>query len=109
MIANSVDPEEMLRYVASHLDPHVCLKDPLIGRWAEYKSFNSFLASGDFFVCWSGVNLGFLERGFICIKVSGYRFDVFFSFFLNISPRPNYFIFIGYIKTGAGRGFQRTP
>ena len=39
------------------------------------------------------------------------------SFFLNIpwkwnilaSLRPNYFIFIGYLKTGAGRGFERTP
>ena len=43
------------------------------------------------------------------------RFADFISFFLNIpwkwnnlcSLRPNYFIFIGYLKTGAGRGFER--
>ena len=51
----------------------------------------------------TGVDPGFLERGFACIKVyMGVRFAVFISFFL---LRPNYFIFIGYLKTGAERGF----
>ena len=47
----------------------------------------------------------------------GVRFADFISFFLNISGkrnnlislRPNYFIFIAYLKTGAGRGFKQTP
>ena len=63
---------------------------------------------------------GFLERGFICIKVWGFalmiRFD-FISFFSNtpwkwnnlVSPRPNYFIFIGFMKTGRGKGVRANP
>ena len=57
---------------------------------------------------------GFLKRGFIhvCIKVWGVCIADFISFFLNIpwqlnnlvSLRPNYFIFIGYLKTGVGVG-----
>ena len=51
---------------------------------------------------------GVLEKGFICIKVWGVQFADFLSFFLNISwiwnnsvsQRPNYFVFIGYLKTG---------
>ena len=48
------------------------------------------------------------EKGFICIAVCvGGRFTDFISFFLNFpwkgnnlaSVRPNYFIFIGYLKT----------
>ena len=36
-------------------------------------------------------------------KGVGVRFADFISFFLNIPLRLNYFIFIGYLKTGAGR------
>ena len=51
-----------------------------------------------------GANPGFLERAFICIRGRG-RFADFISFFLNlVSLRPNYFIFIGYLKTGGGGG-----
>ena len=32
----------------------------------------------------SGLDQGFLERGFICIKVWGIRFADFISFFLNV-------------------------
>ena len=38
----------------------------------------------------------------------GVYFSDFFSIFLNIL-RPNYFIFIGYLKTGAERGLSETP
>ena len=31
------------------------------------------------------------------------------TFFLEGSLRPNYFIFIGYLKTGAGRGSSEPP
>ena len=57
-------------------------------------------------------------KGFICIAVLGVRFAYGISFFLIISwklnnetsLRPNYFIFIEYLKTGAGSGwFKRTP
>ena len=61
-----------------------------------------------------GADPGFSERGFIYIyKCMGARFADFISFSLNIpwkwnnfvSLRPNYFIFLGYLKTwGAGRG-----
>ena len=56
---------------------------------------------------------GFLERGFICIKVCvcvwGVYFADFISFCLNIpwkwnnlvSLRPNYYIFIGYLNKGS--------
>ena len=61
------------------------------------------------FSCDAGAGPGFLDRGFICEKV-GVRFADFISYFLNIpwkrnnlvSLRPNYFIFIGYLKTGGG-------
>ena len=49
----------------------------------------------------------------------GVRFADFISFYLNIPwkwnnlvlPRPNYFIYIGYLKTvvGEGRGLEQTP
>ena len=55
------------------------------------------------------------KRGSVCIKVEGggVRIDDF----INISLRPNYFIFIGYLKTGGGggggggvgEGLKRTP
>ena len=65
----------------------------------------------------TGTDPGFLERGFIYIKDVGVRFADVISFFLNIprkwnnlvSLRPNYFIFMGYLKTGRGGGFERTP
>ena len=56
-----------------------------------------------------GVDPGFLERGFIYIKVwGGVCLADFISFFLNILWKwrnsvllsPNYFIFIGYLETG---------
>ena len=58
----------------------------------------------------SGADLGFLERGFICIN-GGERGSLadFISFFLNIPLRPNYFIFIGYFKWGTGRGLKQPP
>ena len=61
----------------------------------------------------TGAYPGFMERGFICIKVCvGVRFDDFISFVLNIpwkrnhlaSLRPNDFISIGHLKKGLGRG-----
>ena len=46
-------------------------------------------------------------KGIICIKVGGFCFADFISF---IPQRPNYFIFIGYLKTGGGGGgVMRTP
>ena len=56
-------------------------------------------------------------KGFHIFKVVGIRFADFISFFLNIpwkwnnlvSLRPNYFIFIGYLKTGDGEGVQANP
>ena len=50
-------------------------------------------------------------------KGVGVRFSDFIPFFLNtpwkwnnlVSLRPNYFIFIGYLKTGARRGVQANP
>ena len=71
--------------------------------------------------CWSrssaaGADPEFLERGFICIKGWG-SFADFIWFFLNtpwkwnnlVLLRPNYFIFVGYLKAGTGRGFDPTP
>ena len=69
---------------------------------------------------WTGADPGFLERGFICIKVRGVgSLCWFYPFFLNIlwkwkkfglTQRPNYFIFTGYLKTvGEERGFEPTP
>ena len=63
----------------------------------------------------AGADPGFLERGFICI--SGGRFADLFSFFLHIlwkwnnlvSLRPNYFIFIGYLKIGGKDGGSVEP
>ena len=62
----------------------------------------------------SGVDPGFLGRGFICLKVWGFASADFISFFLNIpipwkwnnlvSLKPNYFIFIRYLKMGGGGG-----
>ena len=57
-------------------------------------------------------------KGFICIKVWGIPFADLSNCFLNspwkwnylVSPRPNYFIFIGYFKTGGQwAGFKPTP
>ena len=57
------------------------------------------------------------EKGIHIYEGVWVRFADFISFFLNIpwkwnnlvSVRPYYFIFIGYLKTGARRGFERTP
>ena len=66
----------------------------------------------------SGADPGFLETGFICIKVLGFALLFSLSHFLKwnylVSLRTNYFISIGYLKTvmgdveGSG-GFKRTP
>ena len=55
-------------------------------------------------------------RGFICINVCGVgvRFTDYISLFLNIprkcnNLRPNYFIFIGYLKTGGHEGGPNEP
>ena len=81
---------------------------------------------------WKGglyVDAWFLERGFVCgSRISGKgvrmykgvgraRFANFISFFLNIpwkwnnlvTVRPNYFIFVGYFKTGGREGVQANP
>ena len=42
-------------------------------------------------------------------KGVGGCFVDFISFLLNISMRPNYYIFLGYLKTGRGGEFERTP
>ena len=63
----------------------------------------------------TGADPGFLGRGFICINWGWGRFADFISSFLNIpgkcnnlvSLRPNYFISIGYLKTGGGGGGGR--
>ena len=73
----------------------------------------------DLYVSITGADPGLLEKGFICIK--GWCFAALISFFLN-SPckcnnvvlRPNYLIFIGYLKTGggglgAGRVLEQIP
>ena len=65
----------------------------------------------------SGGYPGFVERGFICIKVWGFALLILSHFFLNIpwkwnnlvSLRPNNFIFIGYLKTGVERGVRANP
>ena len=67
----------------------------------------------------TGDDPGFLERRRVCIKVYRYG-DMLcwiYLIFLNIpwkwntlaSLRPNYFIFIGYFKTGGGRGVPANP
>ena len=53
-------------------------------------------------------------KGFIYIKVGGGGggggcFADIISFLLIISMIPNYFIFLGYLKTGAGRGVRANP
>ena len=68
----------------------------------------------DFWCIYSGGSRIFLEMGLVYIKVLG-LFFWFNSFFLNILwkwnnlalLRSNYFIFIGYLKTGGG--FEKTP
>ena len=47
----------------------------------------------------------FWKKGSYNIKVWG----VLSHFFLNIPLRPNYFIFIGYLKTGRGKGGSSEP
>ena len=69
----------------------------------------------DWLFCRGGSRI--LERGFISLKVLEVRFADFIAFFLIIpwkwnnlvSLRPNYFIFIGYLKTGGREGFQANP
>ena len=80
----------------------------------------TFQASIHLYLFLTGAGPGFLERGFICIRC-GIHFAEFISLFLNIPwkwnnlvwLRPNYFIFIRYLKRGGGggavRGFKRTP
>ena len=61
-----------------------------------------------------GADPEFLQWGFICIKVWGFALLIL-SHFSSISYeneiiwshlRPNYFIFIGYLKTGQGGGLR---
>ena len=67
------------------------------------------------FISTAGADPGFLERRFICIRVWVFALLIL-SFFFNVpwkwnnlvSLRPNYFIFIGYLKRGEGRVFKRT-
>ena len=64
----------------------------------------------------SGADQGFLERGFICIKVCGVAL-VILSHFSYISHkneiiwshRQSSFIYIGYLKTGDGEGGSSNP
>ena len=83
------------------------VKDFLIKDFLMERQINYFLASGDF--CHllinfanSGADPEFLERGFICMKVYEGVGDLLCGFYLIFlkSLRPNYFIFIGYLKTG---------
>ena len=82
--------------------------------------FLVYVSSNSLIKIWvntSGADPGFLERGLICIKVWRVWFADFIPFSLNIpwkwnnlvSLRPNYFIFIKYLKTGAGREVQANP
>ena len=53
----------------------------------------------------AGAGSGFLEREFICIKVLGFALLILSHFSLishENERRPDYFIFIGYFKTGGG-------
>ena len=64
-----------------------------------------------------GSRINFLERGSICVKGWKVGFADFISFILNIpskwnnlvSMRPNYFLFIGYLKTGGREGGPPEP
>ena len=55
------------------------------------------------------------KREFRCINALGFALLIFFFFNIPwkrnnlVSLRPNYFIFIGYLKTGREEGFKRTP
>ena len=64
-----------------------------------HDSRGGFRSSGKGFNMYKGV----------CPVWKGIRFDRFISFFLKYplvrSEGPNYLIFIGYLKTGAGRGW----
>ena len=50
----------------------------------------------------AGADPGFLERGFISTKVWFYL--TFFKYPMEM--KPNYFIYIGYLKMGDGEGVQ---
>ena len=64
----------------------------------------------------AGADPGFLERGFICIKVWRFAWLILSKKKLNnpcklnnsVSLRPNYLIFIGYLKTDSGEGVRAT-
>ena len=67
---------------------------------------------------YSGTDSEFLERGLACLNVWSSLCWFYLVFFLNIpwklynlvSTRPNYFIFIGYLKNWGPRGrFKWTP
>ena len=56
----------------------------------------------------TGVDSGYLERGFIC--------KIFADFMISnenennlVSLRPNYFIYLGYLKMGDGEGVRVNP
>ena len=61
----------------------------------------------------TGANPGFLKRGFINIKVWGFALLILSHFPKypmkknNLVPRPNYLIFIRYLKSGGGGGVLR--
>ena len=52
--------------------------------YQAFRDTNSVLQSPAGPAGCAGVDPGFLERGFVCIKVWGIRFADFISFFLNI-------------------------
>ena len=73
--------------------------------------FFYFIVRGGSMISGKGVHI-YLDLG-----VGGVRFGDFISFYLNIpwkwnnlvSLRPNYFIFIGYFKTGGREGVRVSP
>ena len=66
-----------------------------------------------FIVPSSGADPGFLKRGFICVKVWGFALLILSNFYSisheNVSLRPNYFIFMGYLKTRVGKCGSSEP
>ena len=93
---------ENCRIISSFLDKQYSLKVSYV---PEHEILVLIILS-------TGADQGFLERGFISIKVWVVRFADFITFFLNIpwkwnnfvSLRPNYFPFHRIFKNGGGKG-----
>ena len=77
----------------------------------QYSSFD--IGQNHRLVAYTGADPRFLERGFISITVLGFALLILSHFSLISheneiiwSTRPNYFIFIGYLKSGKGEGVR---